>query len=171
MELLPMFDHLQLETTLRSVDAFFKNDFKVYDRDAFVITTSKVYHAAFLDKCLIVDQMASQVTGSHTLKQHQDRLAVAVVDRSANLSKAAGAIARSKTAFGGTSPFAVDVVLVNEWIRKDFIAELEGQLSHELQRVQKTAHSKSPDKSSTVEGEEEILFGVNGALVAEIPRP
>ena len=153
------------------MNAFFKNDFRVYDRDAFVIATSRVTNAAFLDNCLIVDQMVPQETGLHALQHHQDRVAVAVVDRVADLSQAAGAIARSKIAFNGTSPFAVDVVLVNEWIRKDFIAELENQLRIELRKVQKLMHPKPQENKVAIEEYEEALVDVNGVLVAEIPRP
>lgn len=153
------------------MDAFFKNDFRVYDRDAFVIATSRVTNTAFLDKCLIVDQIVPQAAGLHALQHHQDRVAVAVVDRIADLSQAAGAIARSKVAFRGTSPFAVDVVLVNEWIRKDFIAELESKLRIELQKVQKLMHSKPQENKAAVEEKEEALVDVDGVLVAEIPRP
>ena len=115
--------------------------------------------------------MAPQAAGLHALQHHQDRVTIAVVDRMAGLSQAAGAIARSKTAFGGKSPFAVDVVLVNEWIRKDFIAELENKLSIEPQKVQKPMQPKTQENKAAAEEKEEVLVDVNGVLVAEIPRP
>ena len=153
------------------MDAFFRNDFRVYDGEAFAITTSRVANAAFLNKCLLVDQTAAQAAGLHALQHYQDRVAVAVVDRVANLSQAAAAIVRSKTAFGGTSPFAADVVLVNEWIRQDFIAELERKLSMKLQKGPKLMHSKAQDNKAAVAEKEEVIVDMNGVLVAEIPRP
>jgi hypothetical protein len=160
-----------LENSLRSLDAFFRNDFRVYDGDAFAITTSKIMDAAFLDKCLVVDQMTPQTAALHALQHYQDWVAVAVVDRTANLSQAAGAIIRSKTAFGGTSPFAVDVILVNEWIRTEFMGELKTIMGMTPQKVSKSKHGKTQKTGAAAKEKEEILLEMNGVMVAEIPRP
>lgn len=49
---------------------------------------------------------------------------VAVVDRSADVQVAAKAIAAARLSFSGSSPYAPDVVLVNEFVKKDFLNAL-----------------------------------------------
>lgn len=45
---------------------------------------------------------------------------MAVVDRTADVDLAARAIAAARFGFGGTSPYAPDLVLVNEFVKRDF---------------------------------------------------
>lgn len=45
---------------------------------------------------------------------------VAVVDRTADVEAAARAIVRARFGFAGRSPYAPDLVLVNEYVKKDF---------------------------------------------------
>lgn len=44
-----------------------------------------------------------------------------VVDRTADLASAAEQLVAARFAFGGTSPYAPDIILVNEYIKKDFL--------------------------------------------------
>lgn len=142
----------------------------MYDGDAFAIATSPVEDTKFLENCLVVDQTTGDAVGANILKHQPDRVAVAVVDRTADLSLAARAIIKSKVAFQGTSPFAVDTVLVNEWIRKDLIAELKNTLRTETLGAPRTAKSKSQESKAFRERKEEVLVDVNGVTVSELPR-
>lgn len=45
---------------------------------------------------------------------------VAIVDRSADVDEAARAITTARFGFGGSSPYAPDLVLVNEFVKKEF---------------------------------------------------
>lgn len=45
---------------------------------------------------------------------------MAIVDRSADLDAAARAITTARFSFGGSSPYAPDLVLVNEFVKKEF---------------------------------------------------
>jgi aldehyde dehydrogenase (NAD+) len=45
---------------------------------------------------------------------------IAIVDRTADLASAAEQLVAARFAFGGTSPYAPDMVLVNEFIKKEF---------------------------------------------------
>lgn len=47
---------------------------------------------------------------------------VAIVERDADVQAAAMALVRARFSFGGRSPYAPDVVLVSEWVKKDFLA-------------------------------------------------
>lgn len=45
---------------------------------------------------------------------------MAIVDRSADIEAAAQAITTARFSFGGYSPYAPDLVLVNEFVKKEF---------------------------------------------------
>lgn len=49
---------------------------------------------------------------------------VAIVDRSADLASAAESIATARFAYGGNSPYAPDLILVNEFVKSQFLREL-----------------------------------------------
>jgi acyl-CoA reductase-like NAD-dependent aldehyde dehydrogenase len=49
---------------------------------------------------------------------------VAIVDRSADLDQAAQALVRARFSFGGRSPYSPDIVLVNEFTKRDFLTAL-----------------------------------------------
>lgn len=46
---------------------------------------------------------------------------IAIVDRTADLASAAEQVVTARFAFGGSSPYAPDVVLVNEFIKEEFL--------------------------------------------------
>ncbi|EKV04280.1 PutA family dehydrogenase, putative [Penicillium digitatum] len=63
----------------------------------------------------------------HMRLQQDDHLpgkVVAVVDRTANINKAAEALVAAGFSFGGQSPYAPDLVLVNEYIKEPFLMAL-----------------------------------------------
>lgn len=77
---------------------------------------------SILDEAVLVDQTSSSPSSTLTsqlLSSSQTRC-VAIVDRSANIDDAARAITAARFSFGGTSPYAPDLVLVNEFVKKDF---------------------------------------------------
>jgi acyl-CoA reductase-like NAD-dependent aldehyde dehydrogenase len=53
---------------------------------------------------------------------------VAVVDRTADLAKAAAALVTARLSFGGNSPYAPDVILVNEYVKKAFLVAVMEEL-------------------------------------------
>ncbi|VUC28532.1 unnamed protein product [Clonostachys rosea] len=57
-------------------------------------------------------------------KQNPNPRVIAVVERDADLQLAAKAIASARFSLRGKSPFAPDLVLVNEWVKKDFLSAL-----------------------------------------------
>ncbi|EPE04034.1 aldehyde dehydrogenase [Ophiostoma piceae UAMH 11346] len=57
----------------------------------------------------------------HALISHSTALSIAVVDRTADLETAAKALVNARMQFGGRSPYAPDVVLVNEFVKTDFV--------------------------------------------------
>ena len=69
-----------------------------------------------------MDQTASgpRATLTNQLLSSSKARAIAVVDRTANIEEAAKAIAKARFSFGGTSPYAPDLVLINEFAKKEF---------------------------------------------------
>lgn len=64
--------------------------------------------------------------GSNQLVSATRFLTVAVVDRTSDIDRAARALVHARFAFKGRSPYAPDLVLVNEFVRKDFMQAAAG---------------------------------------------
>ncbi|KAJ5507606.1 hypothetical protein N7527_009749 [Penicillium freii] len=66
--------------------------------------------------------------GPQHMRLHQDDhlpgKVVAVVDRTANINHAAEALVSARFSFGGRSPYAPDLVFVNEYIKESFLMAL-----------------------------------------------
>ncbi|KAJ4353954.1 uncharacterized protein N0V89_005686 [Didymosphaeria variabile] len=61
---------------------------------------------------------------------------IAVVDRTADLSAAAEAVVAARFSFGGTSPYAPDMIFVNEFVKEDFVEQV---LRHAIRYLATTA--------------------------------
>ncbi|KAG8159435.1 hypothetical protein KVR01_011096 [Diaporthe batatas] len=75
-----------------------------------------------LDDAVLVDQTTNgpPSTLTNQLLSSSQARCVAIVDRSADIDDAARAITTARFSFGGTSPYAPDLVLVNEFVKRDF---------------------------------------------------
>ena len=76
----------------------------------------------------MVDQTGELGSAIYGLQHPVARQVLAVVDRSANIAAAAKAIVSSRCSFQGTSPYAVDIVLVNEWVKNQLLEELKREV-------------------------------------------
>lgn len=159
---------LQLEDSQLLVDGFFRKSFRTFDSEAFGIATSRVKDVAFVNKCLLVDQSTTPVAGVTALTQGPLKSVLAVLDRSANVPAAARAIIRSKCYFQGSSPNAVDTVLVNEWIKKEFIAQCQKAINAEAEIVKRTKRSRPSQEVKSVDENGEILLHTDGFTVSEV---
>lgn len=120
---------VQLENNLREVSGLLRKLLKdCLDPSTFEIAQEVVTETTFLDSCVQVVQ--DGVEGTPKINQivsTPKALTFAVVDRTANLDNAARALVNARFAFGGRSPYAPDVVLVNEFVKKDFLQALVRQ--------------------------------------------
>lgn len=75
-----------------------------------------------LDEAIIVDQNKLETSTPRTnqIWSSANSRCVAIVDRTANIDSAAEAIVTARFRFGGTSPYSPDLVLVNEFVKKEF---------------------------------------------------
>ncbi|RAR06076.1 ALDH-like protein [Stemphylium lycopersici] len=120
---------LKLENNLRSLPSLLRKLLtEALESDTFIVISSDPPSEP-LSACLQIfqEKQVSQPTYSQHISP-QGKV-VAVVDRTADLASAAEQLVTARFAFGGTSPYAPDVVLVNEFINKEF---LEHVLKHSL---------------------------------------
>ncbi|GAB1215572.1 hypothetical protein ATERTT37_004763 [Aspergillus terreus] len=89
------------------------------DNDTFAVSEERP-EPAFLDRVLMVVQHDSGTASNRSLVSSTGRT-VAVVDRTAHINEAAEALVTARFAFGGRSPYAPDVVLVQEFAMKPFV--------------------------------------------------
>lgn len=92
------------------------------DADIFAVASLKPTDASFLASCIQVSQEGIK-EDAQSLKVLSPSVApvLAIVDRTANLEDAAEALLTARFSFNGTSPYVPDVVLVNEFVKKDFL--------------------------------------------------
>ena len=96
---------------------------KALDINTFHISNKSLSDASILDKAVIADQTGDggPTTLTRQLMSSSRTRTVAVVDRTADVEAAARAITRARFGFGGRSPYAPDLVLVNEFVKKAFL--------------------------------------------------
>lgn len=112
----------QLSETVSQVDSVLRQALtEALDVNTFYASKTAT-EQSILDDAVLVDQTSNgppSTLTSQLLSSSQTRC-VAIVDRSANIDDAARAITAARFSFGGTSPYAPDLVLVNEFVKKDF---------------------------------------------------
>ena len=74
---------------------------------------------------LFVDQ-TGKTDASNSIRSLPSMRSVAVVDRTANVEHAASQILAAHLAFSGQSPHAPDLIVVNEWVKQQFIDTMTG---------------------------------------------
>ncbi|KAI1849467.1 hypothetical protein JX265_012716 [Neoarthrinium moseri] len=113
---------LELADTLLQVDAVLRKILPAtLDLNTFYLSKT-INDSSILDAALLVDQTsgASSTSLTNQLLSSSATRTVAVVDRTADIQLAAKAITNARFSFGGTSPYAPDLVLVNEFVKQEF---------------------------------------------------
>lgn len=114
-------------------------------------------------------------SGNPEKKEQQDCLksatetpVIAFVERDAPIEEAAKALVFARLVRGGKAPYAPDVVLVNEWVKKPFLeAVLRQQFALGSQFESDTKHSQSFTKEYESErgAVSVVSSGANGAVI------
>lgn len=157
---------------MRAVDKYFRTEFKVFDNASCIVASTRVENAAFIAKCRLVDQATAVINYPDTLQHRPHQITVAVVDRTADIPKAVRAVLASKCRFRGTSPYGVDVVLVNEWVKESFLAQCKELLDTERATLDATNNDRSEkaqalNKTKSLKSKGEILLYSHGVNISE----
>jgi aldehyde dehydrogenase (NAD+) len=117
------------------------------EADTFAIISSSPSSDS-LSACLQVFQETKIDNPTHDQLASPKGRVIAVVDRTADLALAAQQLVTARFAFSGTSPYAPDLVLVNEFVKRDF---LEHCLKHSLPYLSGTSdiHSASSPRPAS----------------------
>lgn len=113
---------LELSTRTLCDEALIKALTGALDQDTFEISREPVSHANLQSfRAILVDQTSTTKSDiDSTLCSNVEQSCIAIVDRTADVREAARAIVLSRFGFNGTSPFAPDIVVVNEFVKKEF---------------------------------------------------
>ncbi|KAH7402664.1 Aldehyde/histidinol dehydrogenase [Pyrenochaeta sp. MPI-SDFR-AT-0127] len=145
---------LKLEPNLRALPSLLRQLLaEALEADTFVAISSEP-SAESLSACLQVLQETSVDQPTYSQLVSPNSKVIAVVDRTADLGLAAEQLVAARFAFGGTSPYAPDIVFVNEFIKKEF---LEHVLKHSIRFLAGSSGisngsltSREPKKSSRI---------------------
>lgn len=93
-----------------------------------------------LSEALFIDQIGT-ADSSNSIKSDNCLPSIAIVDRTADVPKAARQILSAYVAFSGQSPHSPSLVIVNEWVKK----ELLDTFSREMIRSHRETRSSFVD--------------------------
>ncbi|KAH7014596.1 Aldehyde/histidinol dehydrogenase [Microdochium trichocladiopsis] len=101
------------------------------DKDVFAVVHDELDSEDIGHRHLRVVQNGSTLSSSSpttsrtpTLSSDPSARTVAIVERDADVQAAADALVAARFSLGGRSPYAPDLVLVNEWVKRDLIIAL-----------------------------------------------
>ncbi|KAF2113758.1 Aldehyde/histidinol dehydrogenase [Lophiotrema nucula] len=124
--------------------------------DTFALVSS-VPQANTLKNAIQVLQQENNEHPEYRQLVSQKRRVIAVVDRSADLSAAAESLVNARFAFAGTSSYAPDLILVNEFVKKEFLELVlrhairflagSGDIATNDSTSEKQTHNANTDKS------------------------
>ncbi|RSM11057.1 hypothetical protein CDV31_006956 [Fusarium ambrosium] len=93
---------------------------------------------------------AKDVKSPNSLGFSNKALSVAIVDRTSSLGDAAQLLWKARTSFGGTSPYAPDIIFVNEFAKDEFIDRLL-KCAAELRDAYDESWKGHPEKSKVID--------------------
>lgn len=168
-------DSTQLPNNLLAVTALLRNWLReTLDQETFAISDSRPGDSEFLSHCVQVLQNGSDEPAPPTSVRWVSPAArsVAIVDRTANLDKAASALVTTRFSFGGKSPYAPDLVLVNEFAMKEFLNAVLRHSTKYLaeQNSSSEGHRRNSAKDLVEEARKQegtriVVSGANGTVL------
>lgn len=144
--------------------SFLTEHFKVLDPDVFAILTAAP-EPALLSQCFIVDQADLDGHKSGVLHPEQLPYTIAVVDRTADVTKAAQALCTASFSFKGKSPYSPDLVIVNEWIMEAFLQACIRELGDDPGNLENVESLLKAGSQSSANGDIIILRNSDSKFV------
>ncbi|ORY71829.1 Aldehyde/histidinol dehydrogenase [Pseudomassariella vexata] len=168
---------LELEDNLLQVDAVLRKILPAaLDINSFCLSKT-IRDSSILEIAVLVDQTSTASSRSLTAQLCSSSITrtVAIVDRTADLQVAAKAITQARFSFGGTSPYAPDLVLVNEFVKEEFFEACSKYATLAFAKdsaVKKVNGNRSEDSRKAVAKAEErrqvASFGSNDFKLVQI---
>lgn len=138
------------------------------DRDIFATSTQPITPEELNTPHILVSQNGSTgpVLRNHLVSDPKAPV-IAFVERDADIASAAQALVSARFSLQGKAPYAPDVVLVNEWVKKDLLKALVQKTTEVLAaptkgRAAKTGLSREIEKDDSVHV---VLSGSNGVIL------
>jgi len=149
---------------------------KALDCDTFYASNTSLKKASGLESAFVVDQTSdSLIPTLNQLPSSSSRRAIAVVDRAADIELAAKAIVTARFSFRGTSAYSPDLVIVNEFVKDEFIeacSRYAGKLLGPGSKVKKAQNNGDiATKKALKEAEEKgeiSMFGSSSFKIVDI---
>lgn len=91
------------------------------DHDIFEVSTARVKAEDLAHRHVRVRQNGAPDPSPNDIVSSPDALVAAIVDRDADIKAAAKALVLARFGLGGGSPYAPDIIFVNEWVKKEFL--------------------------------------------------
>lgn len=113
---------IKIPNSLRHLETLLRSELTTLDPDVFAIVSDATEVSGLSSKYITVDQTSSDTSIASCLVSDPRALSVAIVDRTADVEQAATSICTARFRFQGGSPYAPDMVLVNEWVREEFVS-------------------------------------------------
>jgi len=139
---------LQLENNLRALSGVLRQILPAaLDRETFAIASSSVKDQSLLDSAIHVNQNSDERSPrANQLASSSRSRTVAVIDRTADVQLAARELVAARFGFGGRSPYAPDLVLVNEFSKQAFLQAVVSECVKKGEVRGKTATSGNVNK-------------------------
>ncbi|PVI04315.1 ALDH-like protein [Periconia macrospinosa] len=138
---------LKLETTSQSLPGLLRTFLtQALESDTFQIVTSSPSPSATIQCFTVLQNDKETPKPTYSQLVSSSGRVIAVVDRTADLSTAASHLVTARFAYGGASPYAPDLILVNEFAKREF---LEHVLKHAMRFLFPTSNNTSPPSSSS----------------------
>jgi hypothetical protein len=145
--------------------------------DTFAIASSPIRDTTILNSALVIDQNSSERWPRANVLASSSRSRVfAIVDRTADVKIAARELVAARCAFGGSSPHAPDMVLVNEFVKAEFlqaVGEETRRLGGAKQQSEKAKGSskvaEKVEKFKKGNPKVQVVLEEAGAVVLDLP--
>ncbi|CAL3967004.1 unnamed protein product [Diplocarpon coronariae] len=146
------------------------------DSDTFGISDHPIEDPSVLASSFLVDQTGSSSTTTlNQLSSNTSARAIAIVDRTADIELAARSIINARFSFQGASAYSPDLVVVNEFVKDDFVAACTWHASRYFASGASPSHPREAEDSVTkhllkaAEDKGEIsVFGSSGFMLASV---
>ncbi|KAF2856661.1 ALDH-like protein [Plenodomus tracheiphilus IPT5] len=120
---------LKLESNLRALPSLVpKLLSEALESDTFAIISTEPGHDVVSSHFQVLQEThrtkQQRMVVEHSKLVSPGSRTIAIVDRTADLALAAEQLVTARFAFGGSSPYAPDIILVNEYIKKEFVEHI-----------------------------------------------